>query len=465
MPVLWERNRRGARAAFLLAGLTATPIVANPRIISDAEIRRILVKRIDVERQGLGIVVGIIEPQGRRVIVYGKADNDNPRPLDGDTVFEIGSVTKVFTSLLLADMVERGVVALTDPVAEYLPKEVRVPGHGGKAITLQELATHTSGLPREPTNLKPKDVNNRFADYTVAQLYHLLSGYSLTRDPGAEFEYSNLGVGLLGHALARRAGVGYEELVRSRITTPLGMKSTAITLTPEMRARLAPGHNGEFAQVPSFDDPTLAGAGSLRSSASDMLTFLAAQLGFAKTPLAQAVEFTLTARHPTGSSGDALGWDVSTQHGRKIVWHNGGTFGYSSFVGFVPKTRVGVVVLSNTRSLAAVDDIGFHLLDPREPLAVPKTRHEMQLDPKALDRYVGKYRVASELFLTITHEGEGLFVQATNDVKCRLYPESKRDFFVKIVDAQISFALDGQSRATHLTLHQFGRDKIAQRIE
>ncbi len=424
-----------------------------------------VVKRVDVERQGLGIVVGIIEPQGRRVIVYGKADNGDPRPLDSDSVFEIGSVTKVFTSLLLADMVQRGEVALTDPVAKYLPKEVRVPEHGGKAITLQELATHTSGLPREPTNLKPKDVNNQFADYTLAQLYQFLSGYSLTRDPGAEFEYSNLGVGLLGHALARRAGTGYEELVRSRIATPLGMKSTAITLTPEMQARLAPGHNGEFAQVPSFDDPTLAGAGSLRSSASDMLTFLAAELGLTKAPLAQAMKYTRATRWPEGSSGDPLGWEVLKQDGRKIVWHGGTTFGYDSFVGFVPKMRVGVVVLSNTRSLAGVDDIGFHLLDPREPLAVPKTHHETQLDPKALDRYVGKYQVAPELVLTITHEGDGLFVQATNDIKCRLYPESERDFFVKIVDAQISFALDGQNRATQLTLHQFGRDKIAQRIE
>ena len=457
---------KGAWAASLVAILAVTPIAAKSRILSDAEIRRILVERIDTQRQGVGIVVGVIEPQGRRVIVYGKADDGNPRPLDSDTVFEIGSVTKVFTSLLLANMVQRGEVALTDPVAKYLPKEIRMPEHGGKAITLEHLSTHTSGLPRDQTNLKPKDLSNPFADYTVAQLYEFLSGYTLTRDPGAEFEYSNLGVGLLGHALARRAGTGYEELVRSRIATPLGIKSTAVTLSPEMQARLAPGHNGELAKVPNFSEPTLAGAGALRSSANDMLTFLAAQLGFVKTPLAPAMEYTLATRRPKGSSGDPLGWDVFTQHGRKIVWHNGGTFGYDSFVGFVPKSRVGVVVLSNTRSLAGVDDIGFHLLDTRDPLAAPpKTRHEMQVDPKVLDRYVGRYQLKPEVILTITHEGDGLFVQATNDIKIRLYPESEQDFFAKVVDAQISFALDGLSRAAQLTLHQFGQDKVARRIE
>jgi len=135
-------------------------------------------------------------------------------------------------------------------------------------------------------------------------------------------------------------------------------------------------------------------------------------------------------------------------------------------VGFVPKSRVGVVVLSNTRSLAGVDDIGFHLLDTRDPLAAPpKTRHEMQVDPKVLDRYVGRYQLKPEVILTITHEGDGRFVQATNDIKIRLYPESEQDFFAKVVDAQISFALDGLSRAAQLTLHQFGQDKVARRIE
>ena len=198
---------------------------------TDPEIRQILVDRIDKDRQSVGIVIGVIEPAGRRVVAYGNLDEGDKRPLDGDTIFEIGSVTKVFTSLLLADMVQRGEVALTDPVARYLPSQVKMPERGGRQITLQDLATHTSGLPRLPSNLNPKDPANPYADYSVDQLYQFLSGYQLTRDIGSQSEYSNLGGGLLGHVLARRAGMDYEALVKSRICEPLGMKSTGITLT------------------------------------------------------------------------------------------------------------------------------------------------------------------------------------------------------------------------------------------
>src|SRR5262249_36788679 len=155
---------------------------------------KILAGRVDVEKQALGIVVGVIELRGRRVVSHGRLAAGDPRPLNGDTVFEIGSVTKVFTSLLLADMAQRGEVALNDPVAKYLPAEgVKMPERGGRQITLVDLATHTSGLPRLPSNLKPANSANPYADYTVKQLYEFLSGYTLERDIGAQFEYSNLG--------------------------------------------------------------------------------------------------------------------------------------------------------------------------------------------------------------------------------------------------------------------------------
>src|SRR5205823_14852796 len=144
----------------------------------------------------------------------------------------IGSISKVFTSLLLSDMVQRGEVALTDPIAKYLPAGVKVPERGGRSITLVDLSTHTSGLPRLPSNLNPKDQSNPYADYSVEQLYQFLSSYTLPRDIGAMYEYSNLGGGLLGHVLARRAGTDYETLMVSRIAGPLNMSSTRIVLSP-----------------------------------------------------------------------------------------------------------------------------------------------------------------------------------------------------------------------------------------
>ena len=434
----------------------------------DSEIRKILVERIDAFHQGVGIVVGVIEPQGRRVVAYGSFDKGDPRPLDGDTIFEIGSVTKVFTSLLLSDMVQRGEVALADPVAKYLPSDVKVPERGGRAITLVDLSTHTSGLPRMPSNFHPKDPANPYADYSAEQLYEFLSSYQLTRDIGSQFEYSNLGGGLLGQALARRASMDYEALVRSRIAVPLGMNSTGITLTPDMKARLAVGHNDKLVVVPNWDFQVLAGCGALRSTANDLLTFLGASLGYVKSPLAPAMAAMLSVRRPTSSGLGEIGlaWLITKPSTDEIVWHNGGTFGYRSFIGYDAKTRVGVVVLSNTFTGAGVDDIGMHLLDSHVPLLPePKEHKEITVDPKIFDGYVGQYQLAPNFILTVTREGDQLFTQATNQPKVRVFPESQRDYFLKVVDAQITFETDDNGRATSLTLHQNGHDMPAKRIQ
>lgn len=466
------------KRAFLVFALAAILPVANvlaqplpdSSVLPDAEIRKILIERIDTGRQGVGIVVGVIEPKGRRVVAYGALGKDDKRPLNGDTVFEIGSVTKVFTSLVLADMVQRGEVALTDPIARYLPADVKVPQRGGHAITLQDLSTQTSGLPRLPANFSPKDPANPYADYSADNLYQFLSAYELTRDIGSQYEYSNLGVGLLGHVLARRAGADYEALVTSRICRPLEMTSTRIALTPEMKARFAVGHNDQLKPVPNWDFQALAGCGALRSSANDLLAFLAANLGYTKSPLAPAMAAMLKVRRPTGAPGldIALGWHIFTGEGNEIIWHNGGTYGYRSFVGYDPKTRAGVVVLSNTFTAAGIDDIGLHLLDAKRPLikAQPaKERKEAAVDPKLFDGYLGRYQLAPNFILTVTREGAHLFAQATGQGKAEIFPESEREYFYKVVDAQITFTTGNQGRATELTLHQNGQDMPAKRLE
>ena len=385
------------KSIFYLFGTTILIAVGDAQppagslVPPDSEIRGILVQRVNEFHQSVGMVVGMIGPDGRKVVSYGALEKGDPRALNGDTVFEIGSVTKVFTSLLLSDMVRRGQVALTDPVSKYLPASVRIPQRNGKQITLQNLATHTSGLPRLPGNLKPKDPANPYADYSVAQLYEFLSSYELPRDIGSQYEYSNLGGGLLGHLLTLRAGMDYEALVRARITAPLNMKSTSITLSPEMKARMAVGHDDKLKPVANWDLPTLAGAGALRSTANDMLTFLSANLGYNGTPLAPAMAAMLDVRRSSGTPGldVALAWHIySTPLGGGVVWHNGGTGGYRSFIGYEPKTRIGVVVLANAETAAGVDDIGLHLLNRKAPLLTgsaflpAKERKEVAVDPK-----------------------------------------------------------------------------------
>ena len=433
----------------------------------DAEIRMILADRVGAENLGIGMVVGVIDAKGRRIVSYGGLAKDDKRPLNGDTIFEIGSATKVFTSLVLMDMVQKGEVAVTDPVSKYLPASVKMPERNGKKITLGDLATQSSGLPRLPSNLHPKDEMNPYADYTTDQLYEFLSGYQLTRDIGAQFEYSNLGVGLLGHVLSLRAGMDYEAMVKARILRPLGMKSTGVTLTPDMKARLALGHGPSLDAVPNWDIGVLAGAGALRSSANDMLTFLAANLGDTKTPLAAAMAEQISIRRPAGPDMEiAYGWLIQKKN--SIFWHDGGTGGYRAYMGFDPKSRAGVVVLSNIATAAGTDDIGMHLLDASYPLPKvepPKEHKEITVDSKAVDRYMGVYQFAPNVLLTFTREGDRLFTQLTGQPRAEIFPEGEGKFFLKVVDAQLTFNTDAGGKVTQVVLHQNGMEQVAKRVD
>ena len=434
-------------------------------------IREILVKRVDRQKQAVGIVVGVIEPTGRRVVAYGELAKGDARTLDGDTIFEIGSITKVFTSLVLADMVSRNEVSLDDPAGKYLPGTVKMPDRGGKPFTLLDLSTHTSGLPPLPGNFKPQDTRNPYADYGVDDLYEFLSGYSLPRDPGSEFEYSNLGGGLLGHLLANRAGTDYESLVGARITGPLGMPDTGITLSASMKQRTSTGHNAMLEPVPNWDLPSLAGAGALRSSANDMLTFLEAFLGYKESALAPGMKAMLEVRRPAGAGEIGLGWLVISADGREIAWHNGGTGGFRSFAGYDAKARTGVVVLSNG-SRSGVEDIGLHLLNQKLPLAnpePPQERIEISIDPKLLDGYVGQYQVTPHLIFEISREGDRLFAQGFAQTagegialpRFELFAEGEKRFFAKVADNQFTFETDSEGRATKLIVRRAGRDMPA----
>jgi D-alanyl-D-alanine-carboxypeptidase/D-alanyl-D-alanine-endopeptidase len=434
---------------------------------SDALIRQILVNRIDKEKQGVGIVIGVIDAKGQRVVAYGSLEKGGKRPLDGDTLFEIGSITKVFTSLLLADMAQRGEVKLDDPIAKYVPSTAKIPERGGKQITLVDLATHTSGLQRMPANFNSKDPANPYIDYTEDQLYTFLSSYELTRDIGVKFVYSNLGFGLLGQGLARRNGTDYETLVEKRICEPLGMKSTRITLTPEMEQRFAAGHSSDLVTVSRWDIPSLAGAGALRSSTNDMLKFLAAAMGHSHTNLTPAFKTMLSVKRPTGQAfiDSALGWAIDTRGGGEIIWKNGGTGGYRTFIGYSPRTGVGIVALSNASTVAGTDDIGLHLLDSRFPLDVPEgSPREATVSATVSDGYVGRYKLGQTSVVAITREGEQFYAELTGQPRAAIYAKGERDFFYKIVDAQISFQADAQGHIIALVLHQGGRDQTANRI-
>lgn len=436
------------------------PAGARRTLLPHSAILAILKQRVE-EKRSAGIVVGVLEADGRtRVVAYGDP-GPGELPLDGNSVFEIGSISKVFTGTLLALMARDGKVHLDDPIQKYLPASVRIPTRNGKQITLVNLAEQNSGLPRLPGNLNPKDQNNPYADYTVQQMYDFLSGYQLTRDPGETFEYSNLGVGLLGHVLALAAGKSYEQLEREYIWRPLGMTNTSIALTPWMQQHLALGHDEQGRVVQNWDLPTLAGAGAIRSTTNDMLKFADANLHPERGPLQAAMAFAQKERANAGGMRIGLNWMTWYAGGDTIVWHNGGTGGYRTFLGLEPSRRIAVVVMTNTGG-AGADDIGRHILNPALPLTPkpppPKQRTAIEVNADVLARYVGAYQLSPSFMLDISLKDGALYVQPTGQPVFRLWPESETDFFLKEVDAQITFVRSADGKTTALVLHQNGQD-------
>ena len=282
-----RRRRSRGSSVCCTRPATTSPLPATH------DVQRIVDDRVEGGRS-TGIVAGVVLPDGTTQVAGAGADGG--RPLDGDSVFEIGSITKTFTATLLALMVQDHDVDLDDPVASLLPASVSVPMRYGRQITLADLATHTSGLPRNPANLDPRDPENPYADYTVAQLYDFLAVYELATDPGAHFEYSNFGVALLGHALGVHAGMPFEDLVRTRILEPLRMTSTGITLDAATAIRFVDGHDARGKVTAHFDMPVLAGEGGLRSSVNDMLKFAAANLDPKRSELHKAMASAQSSR-------------------------------------------------------------------------------------------------------------------------------------------------------------------------
>jgi CubicO group peptidase (beta-lactamase class C family) len=310
----------------------------------------------------VSIVVGVVSPNGPQVSGYGNISKDNPIPVDGDTAFDIGSVTKTFVATALADMVDQGVVKLSDPLEMYLPSNVTVPSYDGYKITLEDLATHTSGLPYWP----PDWVWNKY--YTTQQVYDLLSNSTLQSEPKTYANYSNIGMGMVGHVLSLKTGVSLEQLLKDRIWDVLGMNNTgiamnatSISIPEDMKSRFAVGHMARNESGLIFLPLELQAAGAMYSTVNDLLKYVSANLGLIDTKINVAMEETQSIRYPfeelqvpfPDPSGNesipyayvGLSWFSTTNLGTQVVWHNGGIDGYSSFVGFNPSKQIGLVIL------------------------------------------------------------------------------------------------------------------------
>ena len=325
------------------------------------ELSIMLLNKVKRYLPDVSIVVGIISPNGTQVYNYGNISKANTTKVNGNTIFDTASITKTFTTTLLADMVKQGLVNLDDPIEMYLPTNVKIPTYNGHEITLEDLATHTSGLSDFPIGW----IRNH--TYGTQQVYNFLSNATLQSEPGAKANYSDFGMGLLGHILSIRANVPYAQLVKDKILSVLGMdstgiamNSTAIMLSDTLESRLAKGHIGGKEVNLEFIPEAIQPAGALHSTANDLLKYLAANLGLIHTSINDILQETHLIRHaypqeldpfpfPSNNSLSAsyigLGWFIETNLGTEVIRHDGGIDGYRTLIGFNPTKQEGVVIL------------------------------------------------------------------------------------------------------------------------
>jgi CubicO group peptidase (beta-lactamase class C family) len=302
-----------------------------------------------------GAVIGVVQHGKRKVFAYG--------PVKEDSIFEIGSISKTFTGLILAQMVDQHKVSFSDPVRDLLPPGT-VAKPAGAEITLLDLATQHSGLPRLPDNLAPKNMKDPYVDYGTTELYAFLNKHGVAKPDNATFLYSNLGFGLLGQALANKSGMTYAQLLNLEVTEPLGLHDTVINLSADQEKRFAQGHDGSHADAEGWNLNSLQGAGGIRSTANDMLTYLEAQL-HPSDSLKASIQSTHELR---ADSLPGMKIGLAWLYDPKIssYWHNGATGGYSSYALFSPREDYAVVILYNTSigpSGSFADQLGEHVAE------------------------------------------------------------------------------------------------------
>ncbi len=433
----------------ILSYLAGIMLTCSLQASETSLLQQALNKQIIEDKLANGAVV--VTYENGKVTPYhtGIAQKGSDAAVDANALFEIGSITKAFTGVLLADMVTKGEVKLDDPVQKYLPKSVTMPTSDGKQITLQDLANHRSGLPRLPTNIEFTDVNNPYATYTVDKMYQFLSSYKLPRAIGAEAEYSNLGTGLLGHVLGLAAGKPYAELVQQRILKPLGMTQSFIHV-PKTYLRATP-HGADGNPVSHWDIPVLGSAGAINATIGDMAKFLQANLN-PQGPLKAAIELSHQVTNTMGQSEIGLGWIVT----KNYIWHNGGTGGFRTFLGFDKANQKGIVLMANTSF--SLDEIGHAYLQDKLPKLVAElTKETFKVSAADLGKLNGQYQLMPGFVLTVTNDGEQLLIQATGQQNVPVYPKSKTRFFYKVVQAEVEFELGDDGKAIAVTLFQAGQ--------
>lgn len=339
---------------------TTTPPFTNPlQTALDKQVDYLL-KPFIMQRNTVGVSIGVLVNDKRYFYNYGEAEKGSGTAPKQSTIYEIGSISKTFTATLLADAVSRGKIKLEDPVNKYLPDSVPAIAYNGTPVTVLSMINHSSGIPRMPGNFDfDAALNDPYKDYDDKKLFSFYKTFSPTRKAGDDYEYSNLAVGTVGVILEKVNNTQYENLLFKTICEPLAMHDTREYLRPQDSARFAKGYdNGQYAAPWNFK--AFMGAGGIRSTAEDMLLYAEAQLGKAPAQLNKAIQITHTPTFTKGNTTVAMGWHIIKPGNDKLLFHNGGTGGYRSYLAVNPQKKFAVVMLSNTT--ISVDELGNNLM-------------------------------------------------------------------------------------------------------
>ena len=295
-----------------------------------------------------GLSIGILVNGKTYYYGYGETAKGNGQLPNEHSIYEIGSISKTFTATLLADAVEKGKVKLDDPVSKYFPDSIPALDYQGAPVTLKTLSNHSSGIPRMPNNFHSSDNNNPYKDYSDQDLYSFYKTFKLDRKPGAQYEYSNLAAATLGVILEKVYNKTYQDLIVEIICDPLGMHETREFIPKNDSVRFVKGYNVEGKYNSPWDFKAMAPAGSIRSTASDMLLYANAQLGKGPAALEKDIQLTHQKTFSNGAVNTALGWHYIKPGKDEVLFHNGETGGYRTYLAINLEKKFAVVVLSNT---------------------------------------------------------------------------------------------------------------------
>lgn len=415
--------------------------------------------------------IGILDGEDRLTLSVGQFSKTDSSKADENTIFEIGSISKVFTGVLLADAIERGLVTADQPAGDLLPDGIKMPVSPKKPereITLLQLSTHVSGLPRMPSNFGNANPKNPYVNYGSKEMFEFLDSHELSRKPGIAEEYSNLGVGLLGVLMSRKQDMDYPDLLKLRVTESLGMSDTSTSVTAAQMKRLAPPNDGACNPSSSWDFDAMAGAGSIRSTVSDMLKFAKANLAVPDGEVGKAIERAFTQqRKPKGIGSRPMGFGWMINPGSETRWHNGQTGGYHSIMFVNRKDNRAVVVLSNTAT-GEIDKLGSEITAMLAGQDVKPREFRKSVDVKAevCQRYIGKYKLNGLLTFDVAYAKDSkteLTVQLTGQPAFPIYAENETKWFLKVVEAEIEFTVNENGECESLTLYQNGLEQTAKR--